>query len=49
MDEKHVEAFRKLRDVCNDIVVAHESGDKKEQESAMGRFLLLMVQLEVMN
>lgn len=49
MEDKYIEVYKKLRDVCDDVVKAHEGGDEKEQESAMGRFLLLMVQLETMN
>lgn len=41
-----IEAFSKLRDVCDDIVKAYESEDEKEIESAMGRFLFLCMQLQ---
>jgi hypothetical protein len=44
-----IEAFKKLRDVCDDIVTAYENDDEKEIESAMGRFLFLCMQLQALN
>jgi hypothetical protein len=41
-----IEAFKKLRDVCDDVVKAYEKEDEKEIESAMGRFLVLCMQLQ---
>lgn len=41
-----IESFKKLRDVCDDVIKAYESEDEKEIESAMGRFLFLCLQLQ---
>lgn len=41
-----VEVFKKLRDVCDDIVVAYENEDEKQIESAVGRFLFLCMQMQ---
>ncbi|MGG6447328.1 hypothetical protein [Pseudobacillus badius] len=41
-----IEFFKKLRDVSNDIVQAHDKEDTAALESAMGRFVLLMIQAE---
>lgn len=38
-----IDLFRKLRDVCDDIIKAHDSENEKELESAMGRFLFLIM------
>ncbi|GAB2561036.1 hypothetical protein [Gracilibacillus alcaliphilus] len=48
MENKELEFFKKLRDVSSDIVNAIKSEDVKELESAMGRFLYLMVQAEAL-
>lgn len=44
--DKTIEAFRKLRDVCNDVIVAMENDNVKELESAMGRFIIICMQLQ---
>ena len=41
-----IESFKKLRDVCDDIVNALENDDEKEFESAMGRFLFFCMQMQ---
>lgn len=43
-----IEFFVKLRDASDDVVKAMESKDAKETENALGRFMLLMVQLNAM-
>lgn len=43
-----IEAFKKLRDVADDVVKAYESNDEKEIENAIGRFMLLMIQLDAL-
>jgi hypothetical protein len=46
MDSVDIEVFKKIRDTCDDVIKAFESGDEKELENAAGRFVLLMVQLD---
>ena len=41
-----LEVFKKLRDVSADMVDALEKQDEKATESAMGRFMILMMQLD---
>jgi hypothetical protein len=41
-----IEAFKKLREICDDIVKAYESEDEQAIETAMGRFLFLCMQLQ---
>lgn len=41
--EELLDKFTKLRDVSDRIVKAIESEDEEEFESAMGRFIMLMV------
>jgi hypothetical protein len=41
-----IEMFKKLRDISDEIIKALESEDEKAAESAMGRFVMLMVQLD---
>ena len=41
--EKLLDKFTKLRDVSDKIVKGIESGDDEAFESAMGRFIMLMV------
>ncbi|MBT2615320.1 MULTISPECIES: hypothetical protein [unclassified Bacillus (in: firmicutes)] len=43
---EQIEAFKKLRDACDDIVNAYDKEDEKELETAMGRFLFLCMQLQ---
>jgi hypothetical protein len=43
-----IETFTKIRDVCDDIIKAYESEDEKELESAMGRFILLCIQMQAL-
>jgi 3-oxoacyl-(acyl-carrier-protein) synthase len=41
-----IEVFRKLRDVCDEVVKAMESEDEAAIENALGKFMLLMVKLD---
>lgn len=41
-----IEVFRKLRDVCNEIVTAYDTGNESDLENAMGKFMVLAVQLD---
>ncbi len=43
-----VEMFKKLRDTCDDVVKAMESNNEKEIENALGRFMVLMIQLDAL-
>lgn len=43
-----LEMFKKLRDVSGEVVEALENEDTEKTETAMGKFLLLMVQLEAL-
>lgn len=43
-----IEMYKKLRDVCDDIVRAYENEDEKELESAVGRFILVCMQLQTL-
>lgn len=36
----------KLRDACNEVIKAYESKDETAIENALGKFVLLMVQLD---
>lgn len=41
-----VEAFKKFRGACDDVIKAYESEDEKAIETAVGRFLFLCFQLQ---
>lgn len=41
-----IEVFKKLRDVCDEVVKAYESNNEKEIEAAFGRFMMLAIQLD---
>lgn len=43
-----LEFFKKLRDVSNDMVVALEGEDETALATAMGAFLLLMMQADAL-
>ncbi|MEK3963535.1 hypothetical protein [Paenibacillus sp. FSL H7-0323] len=43
--KEQIELFKKLRDVCNEIVKAMEAGDDEGLESAVGRYLFLAMQM----
>lgn len=43
-----IEVFKQLRDVCGEVVDALESNDKNKTEAALGKFMLLMVQLDAL-
>jgi len=43
-----IEFFKKLRDVSGAIVIAMESDDVEAIESAMGRFVILMMQADAL-
>ena len=46
LEMEGIEVFRKLRDVCDDVIKAFESNDEAAIENSLGRFMLLMVQLD---
>jgi hypothetical protein len=46
--DKHLEFFKKLHEVTGDIVAAYENENDKELESAMGRFIMLMIQADTL-
>lgn len=41
-----IDVFKKLRDVCDEIVKAYESKDDTAIENGLGKFMLLMLQLD---
>lgn len=41
-----IEVFKKLGKACDDVVKAYESGNETEIENALGRFMLLMIQMD---
>lgn len=41
-----IEFFQKLGKACDDVVSAYESKDETEIENALGRFMLLMIQMD---
>lgn len=43
---KEIEFFKKLRDLSGEIVQAHDDGDIEKFESALGKFALLMIEME---
>ena len=43
-----IEVFKKLRDVCDEVIKAMESKDETAFENALGRFMLLMLQLDAL-
>jgi len=43
-----IEYFEKLRDAADDVVQAYKSNDENELGNALGRFALLMIQLDAM-
>jgi len=43
-----IDVFRKLRDVCDEMVKAMESKDEKATETAFAKFMLLMVKLDAL-
>ncbi|MBC2721813.1 hypothetical protein [Desulfosporosinus sp.] len=43
-----IDIFKKLRDVSNEMVEALEVEDSQKTEVAMGKFLVLMMQLEAL-
>ena len=43
-----IDVFRKLRDVCDEVVKALESKDEEAKETALAKFVLLMVRLEAL-
>lgn len=47
-NDESIEFFKKLRDISGEIVDAYEKEDEKELESAMGRFVFLMVQADAL-
>jgi len=43
-----LEAFKKIRDVSGEIVEALENEDAEKLEVSMGKFVLLMLQMEAL-
>ncbi len=43
-----IEVFKKLRDVCDEVIKAYKQGNEKAVEDALGRFMLLMMQLDAL-
>jgi hypothetical protein len=43
-----IEVFKKLRDVSNEIVEALETEDAEKTETAIGKFMYLMVQINAL-
>lgn len=43
-----IEIFRKLRDISGEAVTALEAEDTEAAESAIGRFVFLMMQLDAL-
>lgn len=43
-----IEGFKKLRDVSSDMVKAYEDEDETALEAAMGRFIMLMIQMDAL-
>ncbi|MHB8983757.1 MAG: hypothetical protein ACYC4E_00180 [Carboxydocellales bacterium] len=41
-----IELFIKLRDACDAVVKAYESDDAEAIQNSLGRFMLLMIQLD---
>ncbi|WP_170140698.1 hypothetical protein [Oceanobacillus arenosus] len=46
--DENIEFFKKIRDISSDIVDSYEKEDEKEFESAIGRFMLLMMTTDSM-
>lgn len=43
-----IEIFKKLRDVCAEIVEAYEQENEELLETAMGKFIVLMIKAQHM-
>jgi hypothetical protein len=43
-----LEMFKKLRDVCDEVVNAMESEDETATENALGKFMVLMMKLDAL-
>ena len=43
-----LEMFRKMRDVCDEVIKGLESEDAEATESAMGKFIMLMLKLDAL-
>lgn len=41
-----IELFKKLRDACDGVIKAYESNDEAAKETALGKFVLLMLELD---
>jgi len=41
-----IELFKKLRDISDEIVKALESNDEEAMETAMGKFMVLMMKFD---
>lgn len=48
MNDNQIAFFKKLHEVSGEIVSACKKEDEKEIESAMGRFIVLMLQAEAL-
>ncbi len=40
---KAVEAFKRIRDACDEIIKAYENEDDNELQKALGKFMLLII------
>jgi hypothetical protein len=43
-----IEVFRKMRDVCDEVIKAMESENVEVIETAIGKFAVLMMKLEAL-
>jgi hypothetical protein len=43
-----IDVFRKLRDISGEVVKALEEEDAEKAETAMGKFMFLMMQLDAL-
>lgn len=41
-----IERFKQIRDISNEIVIALENEDEEALETAMGKFIMLMMKLD---
>ena len=46
--EEMIKVYRKLGEACNDVANALEGDDEKELENAMGRFVILCMQMDAL-
>lgn len=41
-----IEVFKKLRDACDEVIKSYESKDETVIATALGKFMLLMLELD---